>query len=438
MKPVCEATHPQIAAGKCPWCKEVLGEVDSENAAETVWNVDAMAAALDDENPSIRSITVTNLAGSGLSFDVMLPLFSKALKENSGRDSHVAETTLEHLGRQLPADEVSRIEEKIAGSPNELALRILVLPSYFSGQRESDAVRERRNEHIFWLIQHAPDSHTAGTPYAWIDQRRDAQAYDKAKQLWLQQVETHPNRAKIHGNAAGLFTLQDMSLSESLLQKARDLEPANPEWADRLGHLYSLESRRNSGEGRTKAAKAFEALAVAQELRDREAPPTDESGKEMSDEEKRSHALLMAIWKLPDLAKAAFAASEFEQARNYATELLQKATSSELPEFFRNDGNAIHYANLILGRLSFREGDVESAKQYLIASGKTQGSPNLGSFGPNMSLAKELLERGEQETVLRYFELCRKFWNSHGEVLDRWTEDVRAGRNPQFGANLVY
>jgi hypothetical protein len=55
-----------------------------------------------------------------------------------------------------------------------------------------------------------------------------------------------------------------------------------------------------------------------------------------------------------------------------------------------------------------------------------------------MSLAKELLECGEPEAVLRYFELCRIFWGSHGEVLDRWTEDVRAGRIPQFGANLVY
>ena len=55
-----------------------------------------------------------------------------------------------------------------------------------------------------------------------------------------------------------------------------------------------------------------------------------------------------------------------------------------------------------------------------------------------MSLAKDLLEAGEKETVLQYFELCRKFWTSHGETLDDWTKEVKAGQVPQFGANLVY
>jgi hypothetical protein len=178
---------------------------------------------------------------------------------------------------------------------------------------------------------------------------------------------------------------------------------------------------------------------AAEALREQEAPElVDETGGQPSEEEKRTSALLTAVWNLPKLAKAAFAAREFDQARNYATELLEKATSPAVPEFFRNDGNAIHHANLILGRLAFREGDVERAKQYLIASGKSKGSPQLDSFGPNMSLAKELLEHGEQETVLRYFDLCRVFWNLHGDLLNQWTQEVRAGKIPEFGANLIY
>src|SRR5580704_1291520 len=94
MKPACEVTHPQITAGKCLWCDEVLGEVDSENAAaETVWNVDAMASALDDAKPMIRVLTVTNLAESGLPLEVSLPLFSKALNQKAGRVSERAEWT---------------------------------------------------------------------------------------------------------------------------------------------------------------------------------------------------------------------------------------------------------------------------------------------------------------------------------------------------------
>ena len=62
----------------------------------------------------------------------------------------------------------------------------------------------------------------------------------------------------------------------------------------------------------------------------------------------------------------------------------------------------------------------------------------MNSFGPNMSLARDLLEKGERETVLQYFELCRKFWKMGQRNLDQWTEDVKAGRTPEFGANLVY
>jgi hypothetical protein len=39
-----------------------------------------------------------------------------------------------------------------------------------------------------------------------------------------------------------------------------------------------------------------------------------------------------------------------------------------------------------------------------------------------MSLAKELLENGQREPVLQYFELCRKFWKSGGSA---WTSGRR-------------
>ena len=64
------------------------------------------------------------------------------------------------------------------------------------------------------------------------------------------------------------------------------------------------------------------------------------------------------------------------------------------------------------------------------------GSPVLGSFGPNTALAKELLEHGERETVLEYFELCSRFWDP--EKLGVWADLVRAGRIPDFGGNLLY
>ena len=45
------------------------------------------------------------------------------------------------------------------------------------------------------------------------------------------------------------------------------------------------------------------------------------------------------------------------------------------------------------------------ANAYLLAVGRTPGSPQLNSFGPNMALAAELLQKEVRDTVLQYFEL---------------------------------
>jgi hypothetical protein len=138
---------------------------------------------------------------------------------------------------------------------------------------------------------------------------------------------------------------------------------------------------------------------------------------------------------LPDLAKKDFIAGDIEKARSEANEL---ATDGDSPGNEWNKGQAVHDSNMVLGRIALKEGKTEDAKRYLLAAGASTGSPVLDSFGPNMGLAKDLLDKGETDTVLQYFDLCRKFWQDGGNKLDKWTADVKAGRTPDFGANLVY
>jgi len=101
-------------------------------------------------------------------------------------------------------------------------------------------------------------------------------------------------------------------------------------------------------------------------------------------------------------------------------------------------GNAVQDSNHVLGRIALAEGNMAEAKKYLLASADSDGSPTMNSFGSNMTLAKEFLQKGEKDVVLQYFELCRIFWKRHTATLDDWTEDVKAGRIPNFGANLYY
>ncbi len=101
------------------------------------------------------------------------------------------------------------------------------------------------------------------------------------------------------------------------------------------------------------------------------------------------------------MAKAALEADAPDKASAYATELLDTAPKQH------QTGNAIHDGNVVLGLVAIQKDNVDKAKEYLLKAGKTAGAPNLNSFGPNMLLAKKLLEKGEKDTVLEYFTECR-------------------------------
>ncbi len=96
----------------------------------------------------------------------------------------------------------------------------------------------------------------------------------------------------------------------------------------------------------------------------------------------------------------------------------------------------IHRCNLILGGVALRRGDLKRAGEYLLIAARIGGTGP--SAGPNMILAKELLEKGQRDVVLEYFQLCGKSWSAGRGQLARWTAQVKAGEIPQFGANLAY
>jgi tetratricopeptide (TPR) repeat protein len=111
----------------------------------------------------------------------------------------------------------------------------------------------------------------------------------------------------------------------------------------------------------------------------------------------------------------------------------------ELAEGFKdswNYGNAIHNANLVLGICAYDTGDFEAAKACLEKAGNSPGSPQLNSFGPNMQLAKRLLNTGEYESVLSYLDSCEKFWKSGGEWLRIWKQKVSNKQVPKFYMHL--
>lgn len=139
-------------------------------------------------------------------------------------------------------------------------------------------------------------------------------------------------------------------------------------------------------------------------------------------------------YALANLAKSEVG-NDLSKAEDLAKELLHLSTVE--PKDW-NYGNAIHFGNMVLGQVALRKGDFEKAEVYLLESGRTPGSPQLNTFGPNMTLAKELLEAERMDAVLEYFELCSKFWEMSGDKLEAWAILAQNGKIPEFGANLVY
>ena len=142
------------------------------------------------------------------------------------------------------------------------------------------------------------------------------------------------------------------------------------------------------------------------------------------------------VERLFDLVQAAQAALEIghnEQAGKFANDSL-RAMDEYREQLGSLAGYTMFYANLVLGRLALLNDDIPKAEQFLLLAGRTPGSPALSTFGPNMSLARELLKRGRRNAVLQFFTECEAFWKYRR--LDAWITQVQNGQLPIFGGNL--
>ena len=138
------------------------------------------------------------------------------------------------------------------------------------------------------------------------------------------------------------------------------------------------------------------------------------------------------------LAPAALHAGDKEKAMDFAGELITLGERLKTQPGFGPSihGQATHIGNLVLGQLAFDKGEINKAKEHLLAAARVDGSPVLKSFGPDMMLAKDLLEKGEREVVVKYFDLCAAFWEKDNGLLADWKGVVQQNGMPDFGPHL--
>lgn len=146
-------------------------------------------------------------------------------------------------------------------------------------------------------------------------------------------------------------------------------------------------------------------------------------------------ARLSRFYRLEDEIAAAYKANDFGKVKELAKENL------ELASVYRcnwNYGNAIHATNRVLGLVSLKSGDADAAADYLLQAGKSPGSPQLDTFGPELDLANELLQRGKVDAVTAYLKDIKSFWEMNNGQIDSWLTKIEKGEKPEldrFAAN---
>ena len=132
-----------------------------------------------------------------------------------------------------------------------------------------------------------------------------------------------------------------------------------------------------------------------------------------------------ALRQMLEEARQSFGAACVEAGRNLdEAEAITRQMLASTPTTNWNYGNVVYDAHSVLGRIALRHGDRETARKELRAAGRTPGSPQLNSFGPQFTLARELLQHGEQadrEERRRVSRRCRQVLGQprHGARLCR-------------------
>jgi hypothetical protein len=303
-----------------------------------------------------------------------------------------------YLAKNLPKAKVTQLETDVRDHPDNIDSRLSLIGYYsWNGKTALDHVRLRT--HVLWMIENHPE-HAATAEPALRDLPDDPDGNVEILKLWTKNMESKGDDFNVLKNAEKFFFSKDPAEAERILHRLYEKDPANREWPNELCHLYTMFGI--PGEQNTDAAKtASEAYSRVLDMT----------------RDPRSRLSLAG-----DMAEADFKAGNLVGAATLARIYLESS-----------DRFATQRANTILGRVALRSGDTAGAKQYLLDSAKPSAALNISLSGPMLVLAKELLEKGQNEVVVEYLRDCISMWPHGEEVLHIWIDDIQNGRKPDFG-----
>ncbi len=386
--------------------------------------------------------------------------------------------------RKLTPDQAQALEADLKTNPHdrEKLIRVVRYYQYRLGGQGFSAI-------TLWYIEHEP-----AFPWAWnINPEWDREGYEQGKKLWLAHLKKPGIEAAIYRNAAAFLEGGDKPLAEQVLLDGQKSHP-NERWDMELGMHYAqallgsvgpkaeynviraVSMKEAHGEYaqsvRTKLAASndpqilkqtaqwlmrwgghflyskensldFDPLALARSYNDRvltmQADDPAAISLKLHLEEMASRLRLRntppeqinqsdRLRQLRDQMEHGFWRKTADEVESDARELLALAAqNANDPEY----GNAIFFANLMLGDVVLRRGDKRQAASHLLAASEAPPTDRLRYGNVDMTLARQLVDWGEREAVAQYLERCAKF-NRRGKDLAEWAAQIRKGINPEL------
>jgi hypothetical protein len=303
-----------------------------------------------------------------------------------------------YSGKSLSKVKADEFEATLRKTPEKVDERV-VLIGYYSNNARTPADRARLRTHVLWMVENRPE-HPATAEPSLRDLPDDPEGNAQILAIWKKNLEMRGDDLAVIKNAEKFFFAKDPAMAERLIHQIFEKEPNNREWATELAQLYRMfgipgERFDDPAQRATEAYRRVLALI-------RNAAARESLAGEMAD----------AAFRMGDFTAATVLAKIYLTGK---------------------DRTAPQRANTILGRVALRLGDVSAARQYLLDSAGPGAEPDVALSGPSMVLAKELLDQGEKETVLRYLQNCLVLWPRGENVLQFWIADIESGRKPNFG-----
>src|SRR5215831_2887737 len=238
-----------------------------------------------------------------------------------------------YSGKAVSKPKADELEAELKKNPDKIEPR-LVLIGYYSANGKTPADRSHLRQHVLWMIEKHPE-HPATAEPSLRDLPDDRDGNAQILALWTKNLELHPDDVAVLKDAEKYFFGRDPAEADHLIHKISAKEPNNKEWPTELAQLYRMFGIPDQSID-DPAQRALEAYRRVLELT-RNAAARDSLAGDMAQEE----------FKLGDFAGAAALAKIHLQTP---------------------DRTATQRANTVLGRIALRAGDLNGAREYLLAS----------------------------------------------------------------------